>query len=699
VYRSRFTVLRVRGIPIGINYSWLLIAAFLVWSLGAQIFPHAFAGLSTRTYVAMAVVSTLLFFASVVLHELGHAFRALKEGMQIEGITLWLFGGVATFVGRFPTAGAEFRVAVAGPAVSAALAAVFGVLAAGAVHLNLALALRGVLVYLVAINLLLLAFNLVPALPLDGGRILQAFLWQRRGDFASATRATAVLGQGFGLVLAAAGIGSLLEGNLTTGLWLSLLGIFVIQAARSEAAYGVVDRALAGIRLRDLLGPNQAVVAPGTTIADLLASTGGPLQRPAYPVASKGRLLGVVSTEAAGAVPVADRPTRTVDQTMGPADGVAVLDADTAVLDALDTLQTSRQPAAVTDGGRIAGMVSLADVTRALQVRLLRRRASRLRLGRGGMTAAVVVLVAAFAVIGETYHPPFYVLSPGPVTDVSHDMTITINGAKAAAPNGHFLLVTVLATQHTLFGDVAADFHPHRQIIPTSEVGSQAYEYELFAESRVLAAAAAGMDDGMQVTLTGSGALVTGVVAGSPAASVLRSGDIIVGVDGSPVHTEFDLQDAVAKHPAGTGFALSLRRGSATITVHTVSADVQGQTAIGAQLLTKDIALAGPFTVSFVPRNIGGPSAGLVYALAISGALGNLDLHGTTVAATGTIDRSGNIGDVGDVDLKAVGAAGQGAKIFIVPADEAGAAKGPVPKVEGVASLDEALRFLKASGA
>lgn len=691
---SRLTVLRVRGIPISISWSWVPIAVFLIWSLGTQIFPRSFLGLSSGTYLGMAVTATLLFFVSVVLHELGHAFRALKEGMRIEGITLWLFGGVARFTEMFPSAAAELRIASAGPAASAAVTAVFGGLAAASIGLGLPLAVRGIAVYLAAINLLLLAFNLIPALPLDGGRMLRAFIWKRRGDFTLATRITAALGQGLGLVLSGIGIAALLVGSFTTGLALSLLGIFVVQAAKAEASYGAVDRALAGIRVRDLLGPNQAVIAPASTVEAFLAATAGPFQRTAYPVASGGELVGIVSTEAAKAVAAPARTTRTVAETMAPANGVPVLSGDMPALDALNALRASSGSAAIREGGTISGMVSVPDIARALQVRL-QRRASAWRTQRAWVLGGLIAVLALLLGIGLGYHPPLYVVSPGPVTDISHDLTI--NQMPARVPSGHFLLVTVQASQHALFEDLFQAFHPHRQLIATSAVGSLAHQDDLFQESRVLAAAAAGQAAGLHVVLSGDGAEVTGVVPRSPAAGVLRTGDIVVGVNGTAIHTEFDLEEAIGAQPAGSRFTLSVRRDGTTAPVGITSTRIEGDPAIGVQLLTRNLAIAGPFTISFAPRDIGGPSAGLVYALAVSDAIGNLNSNGRTIAATGTIDQSGDVGEVGDVDLKAIGANAQGARTFIVPASEVGQAKGLIPDVRGVASLQEALASLKRS--
>ena len=374
MYESRFTVVRVRGIPIGVSWSWLAIAGFLTWWLTTQLFPQRYAGLTTGTYLGMAAVSALMFFVSIVLHELGHAFRALKEGMKIEGITLWLFGGVARFLGMFPSAGAELRIAVAGPLVSVALAVVFGVFATVAHRLGLPVPVRGVVEYLAAINILVVAFNLVPALPLDGGRILRALLWKRRGDFPSATRTAATLGQAFGFALGAAGVVALSQRQMATGVWMALVGVFIVNAARTEASYGAVDSTLGRVRVGDVMTRDPSVVSPGTTIHDLLlqvASQAKPL--PAYPVAEDGELVGLISLLRAGSMPPGERAGTTVGDAMTPRERVAILSPDTPMRQALGTIQASNEPAVVTDAGRIAGMVSVIDVARVLQAQLAPR--------------------------------------------------------------------------------------------------------------------------------------------------------------------------------------------------------------------------------------------------------------------------------------------------------------------------------------
>lgn len=162
---------RVAGVDIGINWSWLIVVALITWSLASAVFPTTNEGLGTGTYVAMALAATILYFASLLLHELAHAVQARREGMQVSGITLWVFGGVARFSGRFPSAGAEFRVAFAGPLVTLLLGIAF---VGGATLLRLPAEVDAVLSWLGLMNLFLFAFKMLPAVPLDGGRVLHS---------------------------------------------------------------------------------------------------------------------------------------------------------------------------------------------------------------------------------------------------------------------------------------------------------------------------------------------------------------------------------------------------------------------------------------------------------------------------------------------------------------------------------------------
>src|SRR4030095_69582 len=195
---SSFRLGRIAGIEFGVNWSWFVVFVLIVWTLASGIFSSTNPGLSKGTYIAMAIVAAFLFFLSILLHEFGHALQARREGIEIDGITLWLFGGVARVKGAWKTAGAEFRVALAGPLVSLVL----GVLCVlVALIPGLPESADAVAAWLGYINLSLLVFNLIPAQPLDGGRVLHSALWRYRGDFVWATRVAANVGGGVGCLV------------------------------------------------------------------------------------------------------------------------------------------------------------------------------------------------------------------------------------------------------------------------------------------------------------------------------------------------------------------------------------------------------------------------------------------------------------------------------------------------------------------
>ena len=240
---ASFALGRVAGVEIGVNWSWIVVVGLVGWSLGAVVFPDEVPGLSDGTYLAMALIATVLFFASLLLHELGHAVVARREGMEIEGITLWLFGGVARFKGMFPSGGAELRIALAGPAVSLFLGLLF--LGAAAV-LPMPDAVDGVVAWLGRINLILLAFNMLPALPLDGGRVLRALLWLRSGDFMRATSTAGTMGRVFGNGLMILGVLAVFAGA-PGGLWFVAIGFFLSTAAQAEVSFATMRTALGGL--------------------------------------------------------------------------------------------------------------------------------------------------------------------------------------------------------------------------------------------------------------------------------------------------------------------------------------------------------------------------------------------------------------------------------------------------------------------
>ena len=363
---SSITLGRIAGIRIGIHWSWLVVFGLITWSLATAVFPDQNPGLGDGTYYAMAVVAAVLFFTSLLLHELGHALQARREGMEIDGITLWLFGGVAQFRGMFPTAGAEFRIAVAGPLVSLLLGTGFVGLAVAITGVE---ELDGIAAWLGYINLALLVFNLLPALPLDGGRVLRSALWAARGDFSWATRVAAAIGRAFGALFIAGGLALFFLESGTSGLWLAFLGWFLFGAASEEARYAEVYGALTGLRVRDLMVPAPTTVSPGQTIGELMDGVVWTDRQDAYPVVDGGRAVGLLPFRLIADVPRSEWDARTVGERMVPVAVVPVLASDESLEHALRSLSGGLDRGLVIDDGHVAGVVSLADLARAVQFR------------------------------------------------------------------------------------------------------------------------------------------------------------------------------------------------------------------------------------------------------------------------------------------------------------------------------------------
>jgi PDZ domain-containing secreted protein/Zn-dependent protease len=701
---SSFTLLRVKGIPIGAHWSWLVVFAFVVLSLARTVLPLEYPGFADGTYLVMALAGALLFFASIVAHELGHALAAIREGMVIEGISLWVFGGVARLKGRFRSPGAEFRVAIAGPLVSAALVGVFTAAGAVAAGLGAAEPVVGTVSYLASINAILIGFNLVPALPLDGGRVLRAWLWRRCGSFAFATAWAARAGSAFGLVLSGIGVLGLLSGGPNGGVWLIFLGWFLTSAARAEAATARVTEALEGLAVEDAMTRHPEVVPAAMSVNAFLADVVGGRGHRSYPVVDGERLVGVASLRRAGSVPAGDRSTTPVERIMTPVSEAGVVDARAEMIDAAASLQEPSAHLTVVEDGRVVGVVTASDLRRLLATLQARRSLREAPARRPGIATLAVVVALMAVAAGALYYPPVVVVAPGEAIDVSRDITIT--GTPAERPTGHYLLTSVRLERRNALGILMAGLRSESDVVAARSVIPEgidprrfdATQRELFRQSRVLAAAAAARAAGMDVSVSAR-AEVRDVLSGSPAAEALEPGDVIVAIDGRKVATIEDVGAAIRSEPPGTRFALDIERAGERRRVEVSSARLPQSPgpAIGVVIANRDLDIDLPFEVAFAERRIGGPSAGLAFALAMADMLDARDYaRGRTIAVTGTIDALGEVGGVSGVEAKTVAAEAAGATLLIVPDDQVESAAGADLEVRGVRTLEGALRVLQA---
>jgi Zn-dependent protease/CBS domain-containing protein len=357
---------RIGGVEVRINWSWLVIFALIVWTLADGVFPSTNPGLSGNTHLAMAIVAALLFVVSILLHELGHAWEARREGLEVDGITLWLFGGVSQFKGGFPSAGAEFRIAIAGPLVSLVLGVVFVLIAIA----GLPSAVDGVAAWLGYINLALLVFNLIPALPLDGGRVLRAALWQSKGDLGWATRVGTDIGRVFGYLFIGLGLAMFIFQGSFSGAWLAFIGWFLLQAATAEARYIATEAALHGLRVRDLMVRDPVTVDGDLTVGQFMDEVARSHRFTTYPVVDGGRPIGLLAFGSVAALPRSDWDSRRVRDAMLPLERVPQLTADETAIDALTALSSpTSNRGLVVENGHLAGLLSITDLTRALELR------------------------------------------------------------------------------------------------------------------------------------------------------------------------------------------------------------------------------------------------------------------------------------------------------------------------------------------
>ncbi len=368
---------RIFGIRIGVSASWFFVLFFFIYVLSGYF--QDILGSNTEGYV-VAVASALLFFASLVLHELGHALVARRLGLEIEGVDLWFFGGLAKMRGETQSPGAEFLIAIAGPVVTllvvAAASAVGIAFSSPQNFWDLVQLESGVratpglvlLSWLATINALVLVFNLVPALPLDGGRLALAVAWRVTGDRGRGTRGAAQAGRGFALLLGAIGLAALADGLVTSGLWAMIVALFLYQAARAAIVQSHLGDRIRALTVADIMDREPVTIPAETSLLDAQEEFFLRYRWPWFAVVGDGgRYVGVLRAERLETELREGRPALTA----------AEVSDDEApwrigVSDTLETLLTSEGLSrlgavlAVEADGRLAGVVTLAEVRRAL---------------------------------------------------------------------------------------------------------------------------------------------------------------------------------------------------------------------------------------------------------------------------------------------------------------------------------------------
>jgi len=360
---------RIAGFPVNANWSVLVILWLFTWSLASTL-PTTAAGYSAGSYWIAGVCGATLLLASLLAHELAHAIVARRAGIEVLGVTLWMFGGVTRLGGQAKTPQTAFRIAVAGPATSLLLAALFAGAGAGLRTLGVEHITIGVAWWLAGINALLGVFNLLPGAPLDGGQVLRAWLWRRHGDPTRAAVGAARAGRTLAFVLIAFGLLEFLAGAMVAGVWLAFIGWFIFTAAHTDEASALTRNALTGVRVGEAMTTNPHTAPAWITVQDFIERYLLGDRHSAYPVKDhNGSVSGLITLTQLRQVEPSNRSTTVVGDIAIPFSRVPIATPDepvTALLERLASGQGNR--ALVVDGACVVGIVTPSDLTRLIDV-------------------------------------------------------------------------------------------------------------------------------------------------------------------------------------------------------------------------------------------------------------------------------------------------------------------------------------------
>ncbi len=358
-------IFKVAGIQVAIDYSWLIVFALVLWSLASGYFPAKYPGYSTGNYWLVGLVATILFFGSVLAHELCHAAMGNRLGEGVHRITLFIFGGMAELEHE-PTSGIDvLKIAAIGPLSSLVMAGIFWLIARGIGAAPATALWKAVFSYLAFINLALALFNLLPGFPLDGGRMLRAALWMRWGDLRRATAAAADWGNTIAWGLIAFGVMEIFAGALIGGIWLIFIGLFLRSAASSGYQSMIVEQALSGARVGEIMVRDPIVLGPDETVAGAIENYFLRYGFGGFPVAEDGKVLGVVTLAQVRECPAAERASRRIGQVMRPADQTIEIAPGAGVSDAIRQMVAADiGRLLVVDQGKLVGLITRTGVTR-----------------------------------------------------------------------------------------------------------------------------------------------------------------------------------------------------------------------------------------------------------------------------------------------------------------------------------------------
>lgn len=371
MFGKRIKLFNLFGFTVHIDLSWLIIAVLITWSLATGFFPMLYEGISQLNYWIMGVIGALGLFFSIVFHEFFHSYIARKFGLPMKGITLFLFGGVAEMHDEPDSPKTEFFMALAGPLSSLVLVGVFFAIYLFGKTAQWADPVVGVFHYLWIINGILIAFNMIPGYPLDGGRVLRSILWHFKGDIRWATKIASRVGGGFGMLLIALGVISFIFGNFVGGIWWFLIGMFIRGASKSSYQRVLRRETLEGEPLRRFISDDPVSAPPDITLRELVEDYIYTHHYKMYPVMRDGKMQGCITTKEVKAIPRSQWDEKTVGEVASSCSTENTIDIDESAVEAFRKMNsTGNSRLIVTDGDRLAGIIALKDLTDFLQTKL-----------------------------------------------------------------------------------------------------------------------------------------------------------------------------------------------------------------------------------------------------------------------------------------------------------------------------------------
>lgn len=371
MFGKRITLFKLVGFEVQIDFSWLILAFLVTWTLAVGYFPLRYHNLSTAIYWWMGVIGALGLFTSIIFHEFAHSIVARRYGIPIKGITLFIFGGVAEMTKEPPNPKSEFMMAIAGPIASVIAGIFFWLLAKLAEMTNWPLAVSGVLTYLGWINIVLAIFNMVPAFPLDGGRVLRSILWGLKKNLYWATRIASAIGGSFGILLIILGGINFFTGNIIGGIWWFVLGLFIRSASQMAFQQMLLRGMLKGEPVRRFMRTELVTVSSCVTIKELVENYFYKYHHKVFPVMDNGELFGCITLNRIKEVPRDEWEQHTVREFAQSCRDLSAITPETETNEALSIMRsTGASRLLVIENGKLCGILSLKDLLDFLSMKL-----------------------------------------------------------------------------------------------------------------------------------------------------------------------------------------------------------------------------------------------------------------------------------------------------------------------------------------